>query len=258
MANNLNAAQTWVAGGGSPILAGVMAQIANFEGSSVPYSYIIDSNGLPSVGLWQINGGNFQSLANAGIVPQMDATASGFLNQWQGAITALEDPTTNAKAAAYILGSQGFGAWSSWNSEMPSVLGSSLWNSLNNIGSDIQKGTANLPADIVSELQGIGGAGNGSSGSSGTNPWGIVGEAIGAVGTGHIFVPTVQDAQTAQSVADSGWFGFIQTEANTLALSLFFGSLAIALIAGGIAWLAMSNNTVRSDVETAGKAAALA
>lgn len=59
---------------------------------------------------------------------------------------------------------------------------------------------------------------------------------------------------TSQSDAMTIWDQFQVWAGNTLTV-FFLGSLALALIAGGIAWLATSNPTVQKSAETAAKAA---
>src|SRR5271169_5900473 len=57
------AQSNWVTLGGNTAAAQNMGQIAIAESSGVSDKVVIDTNGQPSVGLYQINGVNFQTLA---------------------------------------------------------------------------------------------------------------------------------------------------------------------------------------------------
>lgn len=76
--------QLWEVAGGSPALAETMAAIAMAESSGQEFATNHDSNGTTDEGYWQIN------------------TSNG---------DATYDPLGNARAAVYIEGQQGLGAW---------------------------------------------------------------------------------------------------------------------------------------------------
>jgi hypothetical protein len=88
-----------------------------------------------------------------------------------------------------------------------------------------------------------------------TNVPGSIGQiAIG--GAGNPNVGTMQSPADPTASAISGLTSAFTTTANNIAYNVFLGALALALIGGGIAWLAASNPRVQEAAKTAAEVAA--
>lgn len=92
--------QLWIDSGGNPAWAPTMAAVGEVEGNNNSGYNPKDTNGYPSVGIWQING------IHSGLpLSQVDSQA---MAAWANSIIS---PQNNAKAAVQIFNSQGIGAW---------------------------------------------------------------------------------------------------------------------------------------------------
>ncbi len=87
---------------------------------------------------------------------------------------------------------------------------------------------------------------------------GTVSGALTAVGAGPPTTTstTSSAASPATQAATPGFFGPAIDAANNIATEVFLGALAIALLSGGILWLASTDSSIRSAATTAAKVAA--
>jgi hypothetical protein len=185
-------------------------------------------------------------------------------------ITAGGNPAQAATAAA-IAAAESSLVPNNWNTDDPSGGSFGLWQINGSHAAALAAaGLTNWQTDPLQNAQA---AVMISQDGSNWSPWstytdgtylryvsGTVSAAVASVGSGYGSNPTSAAKSTptaAQSTnaGTSGIFGPVIDAANTIATEVFLGALAIALLSGGILWLASTDSNVRAAASTVAKGA---
>jgi hypothetical protein len=220
----------WIKEGGSTALAPQMAAVAMAESGGDPtgicYDYV-DAEGCTRCSSTPVAGGTqadvgLWAIANIHLPAGTDPSV-------------LTDPATNAKYAVQLAGQNGGGITSAWAAEFGADAAATK---------RYQTALAQTGSSVSTAVQQYLGANA------------VGGNSAPLAGAGNLTPATTTTTTTAAAAGTPGLFGPIIDAAKNIALEAFVGAAAIALISGGIVWLAAVDGAGSSAVKTAVKVAA--